>query len=72
MLDDMKVLFTLVVVLTTAFFTLVVLPLNYYHQWQCENYQEITGRESKWVHFDNCYVKTKDDEWIRYDDKFKE
>lgn len=38
----------------------------------CDNYEEITGRESKYISFDACYVKTVEHKWIRYDSGYKE
>lgn len=35
-------------------------------QWQCHNYQEMTGKEVKYINFDACYVNTGSG-WVRYD-----
>ena len=60
----------------TSFMVFVVLIhgliLNFLCQRSCENYEEVTGRESKWIFMDSCYVKKDDGKWIRYDLSFKE
>lgn len=54
------------------FIILLFISLNKYTEWQCKNYQEVTGRESIYISFDACYVKNKDGELIRYDSYYKE
>ena len=29
---------------------------NYHEKYKCDAYQETTGRNTKWVFFDDCYV----------------
>jgi len=58
-----------------AAFVLIVLGarlvlFNSYVDWQCSNYQEITGNETKYIDFDACYVKQGAD-WVRYDDTLR-
>lgn len=33
----------------------------------CSNFQEITGKQTKWVFFDTCYIN-HNQEWFRYDE----
>lgn len=40
-------------------------------EWSCDNYQEVTGFESKFIAFDACYVKNKNGIFIRYDSYYK-
>lgn len=60
------------------FIVIVVLPLgsfvgsllfvaNLFMAYQCENYQTITGKETKYAQLDSCYVKTPQG-WQRYDE----
>lgn len=44
---------------------------NSHIKWQCSNYEEITGFESKYVNYDACYIKGSDGIFIRYDSKYK-
>ena len=64
---------------TGYFFSLCVIAfivassviVNMARAWQCGNYTEVTGRDSKYISFDSCYVKTVDGGWIRYDSNYK-
>lgn len=40
---------------------------HFYGQYTCGNYQKVTGKETKWVAFDDCYVKA-DAGWQRWDE----
>jgi hypothetical protein len=40
-------------------------------EWSCDNYQKITGLESRFIAFDACYVKNEDGRFIRYDAYYK-
>lgn len=60
------------VLLIFAFlFVFVALPVawaaNKHGEYQCENYAEISGNESRYAAFDTCYVKTNDG-WQRWDE----
>jgi hypothetical protein len=44
----------------------VTLINNWKAQNACENYQELTGNEVRYMAFDSCYVKM-DDQWERFD-----
>lgn len=41
----------------TAFIAVLVLMVNAYGRYQCENYESVTGKPTKFVDFDSCYVK---------------
>ncbi len=66
-LTGYSVIYILVITFVTLF-----LGLNKYEKWTCDNYEIVTGRESKWIDYDVCYVKTDSGKWIRYDINFKE
>ena len=38
----------------------------------CSNYKEATGRDSKYIHFDACFVKSESGKWVRYDSNYKD
>lgn len=72
MFDELKVMASIagavtgVVVMTTV---VVGGPLVFAHEvfgkHACSNYERITGVDSQWVSFDECYIK-HDGEWVRY------
>lgn len=66
MKDDIKFFGGLAVIVLFCFgvFAIVV---NEYTNYQCNNYQQLTGKETKYVQFDICYIKT-DAGWQRYDE----
>ena len=41
-----------------ALFALFVAGLHFYGKYQCENYQEITGKKTQYASFDTCYIET--------------
>ena len=40
---------------------------NSYGRYQCTQYEAVTGKQTKWVTLDECYVKTADG-WQRWDE----
>lgn len=40
---------------------------NEYVRYQCNQYEEITGKETKYSHFDSCYISTENG-WQRWDE----
>lgn len=40
---------------------------NWYGSYQCGKYEAITGKATKWVTLDECYVQTADG-WQRWDE----
>jgi hypothetical protein len=52
-------------------FLLMMTGANKYSRWQCSNYTEATGFESKYIEWDSCFIKGSDGVFIRYDDKYK-
>lgn len=68
---DVKFLAVFVTAISLAI-VLIVIVSEIVGQYQCNNYQDITGRESKWVFIDACYVKGDGGKWIRYDSAYKE
>ena len=49
----------------------IVFAADIYGRYVCSNYELLTGKETKWVSFDVCYVKAAEG-WQRYDEyKFR-
>lgn len=49
------------------FLVVGVSAANYYVSYQCKSYQTVTGKKTKWVYMDNCYIQTNDG-WQRWDE----
>lgn len=45
----------------------LMLGANYWGSYQCENYEKVTGKATKWVFMDECYVQTNVG-WQRWDE----
>ena len=60
------------ILIIISFFVAMFILFDSYAEYRCENYEEITGRKSKWVFMDACYVKTSEGKWIRYDTSHKD
>lgn len=69
--DDVKFLAVFAVAIILVIVAILFVD-NYIKQYQCSNYQDVTGRESKYLFMDSCYVKGDNDKWIRYDSAYKE
>lgn len=39
--------------------------ISYYEQWQCNTFSSLSGKESKYVFYDTCYVK-HNGQYMRY------
>jgi hypothetical protein len=50
---------------------LIFLGADEYNEWLCDNYEQVTGFDSKYINWDGCYVKDSDNVFIRYDQKYK-
>ncbi len=54
-------------IVVAGLFILVVggggLVVNFFQSYSCRKYQDITGRETQFIWFDDCYVKYND-EWF--------
>ncbi len=50
----------------------LIMTVNVYSGWQCENFEKVTGRKAVYVDYDACFVIDDSGEFIRYDGKFKE
>lgn len=50
---------------------LMIISINSYTRWQCNNYEIVTGFEVKYIDYDECYIKNTDGIFIRYDAKYK-
>ncbi len=42
-----------------ALAAVILVLLNFYGQYQCENYKTITGKNTKYARFDICYIETE-------------
>ena len=61
---------TIVMVFVLTF--VVYFPFTFHEQWVCSNFEDVTGRQTRYIRFDGCYVKNKQGEFIRYDRYYKE
>ncbi len=48
-------------------FTGIALAADAMGRYTCSNYTEITGKQTRWVTLDECYVKTTNG-WQRWDE----
>ena len=64
--------FRTVVIMVFVCSAALLIALDEYIAWQCQNFSDVTGREVKYIHYDSCYVKNKKGEFIRYDSHYKE
>lgn len=55
------------VLVLAAIFAPFVLIAEIASRYQCNNYEEATGKETKYLLLDSCYVKT-DAGWQRWDE----
>lgn len=66
MKDDIMFFVWPTVIFAICFFAIAILS-NAYTEYQCNNYQQVAGKETKYAAFDACYVKT-DGGWQRWDE----
>lgn len=59
--------FAPVLILIGSVIGLLTVGLNYFNAYQCENYEEITGKRTKYANFDACYIETAEG-FQRYDE----
>jgi hypothetical protein len=64
---DLIELFCMMAVVMLVGIVLVVGPSNWHGSYQCRKYETITGKATKWVPLDECYVQTADG-WQRWDE----
>lgn len=69
--DDFKFLLGLAIFFV-AIITPTIIACNFYNQWQCSNFERVTGRETSYIFFDACYVRNNSGEFVRYDSNYKE
>ena len=48
-------------------FTLAAGPVIYFGQRSCNNYKEMTGKNTEYKYFDSCYVETENG-WQKWDE----
>jgi len=58
----LPVILLIVVVIAGALF-----GENYYEEYTCGKYADVTGRETKWVFMHDCYINTGGD-WLTKDE----
>lgn len=66
MKEIISVLFSSILFITTTT-SVVMFSINYWESYICTKYEEATGRETKWIFMDNCYINTGK-EWLRKDE----
>ena len=66
-MKDIIMFFIAVTTGLTLLFGGLAVMVNVYIEHQCNNYQQIAGRETKYASFDACYIKT-DSGWQRWDE----
>jgi len=69
--DNLGITFIGMATLMVFLLTFSIAGLNKYSKWQCNNYETMTGFESKYVEWDACYIKGSDSIFIRYDSNYK-
>lgn len=57
-LKGLGIIFGSVLLVAVAIFVFGFIPANIYGRYACENYARITGKETRYANFDECYVKT--------------
>lgn len=50
-------------ILLAIIFAAFVFVANLWDRHRCDAYSETTGRETKYIHFDGCYINTSE-EWL--------
>lgn len=66
MRDFIEFFATLFLVIGLMFGGLIFVS-NYWESYRCGNYEKITGKATKWVFVDACYIQT-DAGWQRWDE----
>jgi hypothetical protein len=66
MRDLLEIIFV-IGVLAAVFFGGLFVFGHFYGQYQCANFSQITGKETRFAAFDICYIKTEEG-WQRWDE----
>ena len=45
----------------------IILGANYWQSYRCDNYEKVTGKATRWMFMDECYVQTEAG-WLRWDE----
>lgn len=61
-----------VVYLALLFLVLMFKGVNSYREYQCDNYELVTGFTVKYINWDACYIKDSSGRYIRYDHHYKD
>ena len=61
---DFFVIFGLCFLLIVVILAAILFGINYWERYACGKYQDVTGRETKWVFMNDCYINTGSD-WLK-------
>lgn len=70
MIQDIQEISAILLLVAGAFaisFCIVIVIIEPISSWRCSQYQEATGRDTKYQRFDKCYVKSNS-EWYTLDE----
>ncbi len=67
MIRDFLEVFLPFFVIASFLFGGMALAFNYWYSYSCGKYEDVTGRQTKWVFLDECYINTGND-WLRKDE----
>lgn len=66
-MSDLIACLVFMLICVGALFGIVFAGSHYYGKYQCANYATITGKETRWVAFDACYIQAEAG-WERWDE----
>ena len=64
---DFFVIFGLLFLICVGSLGAILFGANYWERYACGKYQDVTGRETKWVFMNDCYINTGSD-WLKRDE----
>ena len=67
MMRDIMVAIIFLLLFLGAIFGGIFLFGHFYGQYQCGNFAQITGKQTRWASFDSCYIKSAQG-WERWDE----
>ena len=56
-MDTEDKLYLILIAFLISLIPTILFGADQYQQYQCNNYSEITHKETKYKHFDSCYIK---------------
>ena len=66
-MDDLLDFTKMVVIPMLIIMGSIFILTNFHGQYACGKYEEVTGRETKWIFIDDCYVNSGD-AWLKKDE----